>query len=132
MRRWLANEGMNFLAMRENPARGSAIQHPNIVPYEAFLTADGHMASCGQRRDLQALCDAFGWRSCLADPRSATVPARVQNRQLVTDTPTPVMQQHPTVWWVEKLELKIGCGPTTCSRRCSRTRMCRRAAWRCR
>ena len=27
-------------------------------------------------------------------------------------SPTPVMQQHPTLWWVDKLEaLKIGCGP---------------------
>ena len=32
--------------------------------------------------------------------------------QLVTDTLTPVMQTHPTAWWVERLEaLKIGCGP---------------------
>jgi len=30
----------------------------------------------------------------------------------VTDTLTPVMQQHPTVWWIGKLEaLNIGCGP---------------------
>ncbi|HEY0418047.1 MAG TPA: CoA transferase, partial [Acetobacteraceae bacterium] len=36
----------------------------------------------------------------------------VGNRQLVTDTLTPVLQQHPTGWWVERLEaLKIGCGP---------------------
>ena len=35
-----------------------------------------------------------------------------ENRQLVTDTLTPVMQQHPHAWWVERLEaLKIGCGP---------------------
>ena len=33
-------------------------------------------------------------------------------RTLVTDTLTPVMRQHPTMWWVEQLEaLKIGCGP---------------------
>jgi crotonobetainyl-CoA:carnitine CoA-transferase CaiB-like acyl-CoA transferase len=31
---------------------------------------------------------------------------------LVTDTLTPVMMQHPTTWWVDRLEaLKIGCGP---------------------
>jgi crotonobetainyl-CoA:carnitine CoA-transferase CaiB-like acyl-CoA transferase len=31
---------------------------------------------------------------------------------LVTDTLTPVMQQHPTNWWIGQLEtLKIGCGP---------------------
>src|SRR5262249_54294739 len=44
--------------------------------------------------------------------RFATNAARVENRQLVTDTLTPVMQTQNTGWWVEKLEaLKIGCGP---------------------
>jgi crotonobetainyl-CoA:carnitine CoA-transferase CaiB-like acyl-CoA transferase len=48
----------------------------------------------------------------LEDDRFATNAARVSNRQLVTDTLTPVMQQHATTWWVDKLEaLKIGCGP---------------------
>jgi crotonobetainyl-CoA:carnitine CoA-transferase CaiB-like acyl-CoA transferase len=36
----------------------------------------------------------------------------VRNRQLVTDTLTPVLQQHPTAWWIDRLEaLKVGCGP---------------------
>jgi crotonobetainyl-CoA:carnitine CoA-transferase CaiB-like acyl-CoA transferase len=48
----------------------------------------------------------------LEDERFATNAARVQNRQLVTDTLTPVMRGHPTGWWIGKLEaLKIGCGP---------------------
>jgi crotonobetainyl-CoA:carnitine CoA-transferase CaiB-like acyl-CoA transferase len=30
----------------------------------------------------------------------------------VTDTLTPVMMQHPTSWWIDRLEaLNIGCGP---------------------
>jgi len=30
----------------------------------------------------------------------------------VTETLTPVIRQHPTAWWVERLErLSIGCGP---------------------
>ena len=36
----------------------------------------------------------------------------MENRQLVTDTLTPLMQRNPTAWWVDRLEsLKIGCGP---------------------
>jgi crotonobetainyl-CoA:carnitine CoA-transferase CaiB-like acyl-CoA transferase len=109
---WLANQGMNFLATRENPAR-LGNQHPNIVPYQVFPTADGHMVlSVGNDATFKRFCEAFGLEKLLADERFATNPARVQNRQLVTDTLTPVMQQHPTGWWVEKLEaLKIGCGP---------------------
>ncbi len=109
---WLANQGMNFLATRENPAR-LGNQHPNIVPYQVFPTEDGYMVlSVGNDATFKRFCDAFGLEKLLADPRFATNPARVANRQLVTDTLTPVMQTHPTDWWVEKLEaLKIGCGP---------------------
>lgn len=109
---WLANQGMNFLATRENPAR-LGNQHPNIVPYQVFPTQDGYMVlSVGNDATFKRFCDAFGLEKLLADPRFATNPARVANRQLVTDTLTPVMQTQPTDWWVEKLEaLKIGCGP---------------------
>ncbi|MCC6718642.1 MAG: CoA transferase [Acetobacteraceae bacterium] len=109
---WLANQGMNFLATRENPAR-LGNQHPNIVPYQVFPTQDGYMVlSVGNDATFKRFCDAFALSHLLDDPRFATNPARVANRQLVTDTLTPVMQRHPTGWWVEKLEaLKIGCGP---------------------
>lgn len=109
---WLANQGMNFLATRENPAR-LGNQHPNIVPYQVFPTQDGYMVlSVGNDATFKRFCDAFGLETLLDDPRFATNPARVANRQLVTDTLTPVMKTHPTDWWVEKLEaLKIGCGP---------------------
>lgn len=109
---WLANQGMNFLANRENPPR-LGNQHPNIVPYQVFPTADGHMVlSVGNDATFKRFCEAFALEHLLADERFATNPARVANRQLVTDTLTPVMQQHPTGWWVDKLEaLKIGCGP---------------------
>ena len=109
---WLANQGMNFLATRENPAR-LGNQHPNIMPYQVFPTKDGYMVlSVGNDATFKRFCEAFGLEKLLADARFATNPARVANRQLVTDTLTPVMQGQTTDWWVEKLEgLKIGCGP---------------------
>jgi crotonobetainyl-CoA:carnitine CoA-transferase CaiB-like acyl-CoA transferase len=109
---WLANQGMNFLATRENPAR-LGNQHPNIVPYQVFPTKDGHMVlSVGNDATFKRFCEAFGLEKLLADKRFATNSARVENRQQVTDTLTPVMKKHPTDWWVDKLEgLKIGCGP---------------------
>src|SRR5580700_10983006 len=109
---WLANQGMNYLATGENqPRLGN--QHPNIVPYQVFPTADGHMVlSIGNDPTFKRFCEAFALTHLLEDQRFATNAARVQNRQLVTDTLTPVMQQHPTGWWIDKLEaLKIGCGP---------------------
>jgi crotonobetainyl-CoA:carnitine CoA-transferase CaiB-like acyl-CoA transferase len=109
---WLANQGMNYLATGENPAR-LGNQHPNIVPYQVFPTADGHIVlSIGNDPTFRRFCEGFALTHLLEDARFATNATRVQNRQLVTETLTPVMQGHPTAWWVDRLEaLKIGCGP---------------------
>ena len=109
---WLANQGMNYLATGENPPR-LGNQHPNIVPYQVFPTADGYMVlSIANDPTFQRFCNEFGLEHLLADDRFATNAARVGNRQLVTDTLTPVLQQHPTAWWIDRLEtLKVGCGP---------------------
>ncbi len=109
---WLANQGMNYLATGENPPR-LGNQHPNIVPYQVFPTADGYMVlSIGNDPTFKRFCDAFDLTHLLADPRFATNPARVENRQYVTDTLTPTMRTRTTTDWVDQLEtLKIGCGP---------------------
>ena len=109
---WLANQGMNYLATGEDPVR-LGNQHPNIVPYQVFPTADGHVVlSVGNDPTFKRFCEAFNLTHLLEDARFATNAARVGNRQLVTDALTPVMMQHPTSWWIERLEaLKIGCGP---------------------
>jgi crotonobetainyl-CoA:carnitine CoA-transferase CaiB-like acyl-CoA transferase len=109
---WLANQGMNYLATGENPVR-LGNQHPNIVPYQVFPTADGHIVlSVGNDPTFKRFCEALNLTHLLEDSRFATNAARVSNRQLVTDTLTPVMMGHPTAWWIDRLEaLKIGCGP---------------------
>lgn len=109
---WLANQGMNYLATGENPPR-LGNQHPNIVPYQVFPTADGFMVlSVGNDPTFKRFCENFGLEHLMSDERFATNAARVANRQLVTDTLTPLMKGNTTAWWVERLEaLKIGCGP---------------------
>ena len=109
---WLANQAMNYLATGENPKR-LGNDHPNIVPYQVFPTADGFIVlSVGNDPTFKRFCDNFGLSALLDDPRYATNAARVQNRKLVTETLTAVMQAHPTDWWIDRLEtLKIGCGP---------------------
>ena len=109
---WLANQGMNYLATREDPPR-LGNQHPNIVPYQVFPTADGHVVlSVGNDPTFKRFCEAFDLAHLLADERFATNAERVRNRQLVTDTLAPVMRAHPTAWWIERLEaVGVGCGP---------------------
>lgn len=109
---WLANQGMNFLATGENPPR-LGNQHPNIVPYQVFATMDGFLVlSIGNDPTFARFCTHFGLPELPADPCFATNAARVANRQLVTDTLSPLLKAHPTDWWIGQLEaLKIGCGP---------------------
>ncbi|HZH47390.1 MAG TPA: CaiB/BaiF CoA-transferase family protein [Roseococcus sp.] len=109
---WLANQGMNYLATKQDPER-LGNQHPNIVPYQVFPTLDGYMVlSIGNDPTWERSCKAFAQEHLLADERFATNAARVGNRQLVTDTLTPLMRTRRTTEWVEALEaLKIGCGP---------------------
>lgn len=109
---WLANQGMNFLSTGENPPR-LGNQHPNISPYQEFPTKDGYLIlAVGNDPTFERFCKAFGQEHLLADERFATNPKRVANRDLVTQTLTPLMKSRTTTEWVDALEaLKIGCGP---------------------
>ncbi|MDQ1077943.1 CaiB/BaiF CoA-transferase family protein [Pseudoroseomonas cervicalis] len=109
---WLANQGMNYLATGQNPPRLSN-QHPNIVPYQVFPTADGYMVlSIGNDPTFERFCRNFGLEHLLEDERYATNAARVANRALVTETMTTLTRTRPTREWIAQLEaLKIGCGP---------------------
>jgi crotonobetainyl-CoA:carnitine CoA-transferase CaiB-like acyl-CoA transferase len=109
---WLANQGMNYLATGENPPR-LGNQHPNIAPYQEFPSKDGYIIlAVGNDPTFERFCKNFGQEHLLADERFATNAKRVENRDLVTGTLTPVMRSKTTADWIEALEaLKIGCGP---------------------
>jgi crotonobetainyl-CoA:carnitine CoA-transferase CaiB-like acyl-CoA transferase len=109
---WLANQGMNYLSTGENPPR-LGNQHPNISPYQEYPTKDGYLIlAVGNDPTFERFCKAFGQEHLLSDERFATNPKRVANRDLVTQTLTPLMKTKTTTEWVEALEaLKIGCGP---------------------
>ena len=109
---WLANQAMNYLATGENPPR-LGNEHPNIVPYQVFASADGYIVlSIGNDPTFARFCETFGIAHLLQDDRFRTNAARVQNRALVTATLAPVLAAQTTNWWVDRLEAaKIGCGP---------------------
>ncbi len=109
---WLANQGMNYLATGENPPR-LGNQHPNISPYQEYPTQDGYLIlAIGNDPTFERFCKNFGLDDLPSDPRFATNASRVANRDLVTQTLTPVLKSRTTSAWVVALEaLKIGCGP---------------------
>ncbi|HEY1570971.1 MAG TPA: CaiB/BaiF CoA-transferase family protein [Pseudonocardiaceae bacterium] len=77
---WLAYVAGGYFASGEIPARyGSA--HPTIVPYQAFPTSDGHiMVAAGNDTLWRRFADAIGIDDLVDDPRFATNPDRVRNR----------------------------------------------------
>lgn len=81
---WLINEGVNFLTSGKDPVRrGNA--HPNIVPYDAFATSDGHMLlAVGNDSQFARFCDAFGMDSVGADPKYRTNLDRIEHRDTLT------------------------------------------------
>ncbi len=77
----LANQAMNAMASGVAPTRlGNA--HPNIVPYQLFACADGHViVACGNDRQFGAFATLLGLGELALDPRFSTNPARVENRE---------------------------------------------------
>jgi formyl-CoA transferase/CoA:oxalate CoA-transferase len=77
---WLAYVAGGYFATGEIPARyGSA--HPTIVPYQAFPTSDGHiMVAAGNDTLWRRFAAAIGIGDLAQDPRFATNPDRVRNR----------------------------------------------------
>ena len=109
---WLANQGMNYLISDETPRRlGNA--HPNIVPYQVFATADGHVIlAIGNDAQFQRFCGFAGAPELAADEAFRTNDARVRNRDALTRHLKPIMAAYPSRHWLEGLEpLNVGCGP---------------------
>ena len=76
----LANQAANHLLGGAEPRRlGNA--HPNIVPYQVFPAADGHLIiACGNDRQFAALCGVLGLEGLAEQPEYASNPARVEHR----------------------------------------------------
>ncbi len=81
---WLINEGTNFLTSGNAPKRqGNA--HPNIVPYDAFPAADGHvLLAVGNDAQFARFCDAFGLAHLAQDPDFQTNLQRIKHRERLT------------------------------------------------
>ncbi|MBJ37328.1 MAG: CoA transferase [Gammaproteobacteria bacterium] len=76
----LANQATNYLVSGVAPGRlGNA--HPNIVPYQTFATADGHViVAVGNDAQFVRFCEAIGKPDLASDPRFADNASRVANR----------------------------------------------------
>jgi crotonobetainyl-CoA:carnitine CoA-transferase CaiB-like acyl-CoA transferase len=99
---WLSNVAQNYLATGDPPERhGNA--HPNIVPYEAFPTADGQIAlAVGNNSQFERFCSAVGRPDLWADERFRTNSLRVMHRVLVPELQR-LFETRATSEWLEVL-----------------------------
>jgi crotonobetainyl-CoA:carnitine CoA-transferase CaiB-like acyl-CoA transferase len=108
----LANLGANYLATGVSPRRmGNA--HPNIVPYQVFEVADGHLIlAVGNDSQFAKFCEVGGCAELARDPRFAKNADRVRHRDQLIPLLVPILKARPRADWLQALEAaKVPCGP---------------------
>ncbi|WP_170372156.1 CaiB/BaiF CoA transferase family protein [Ruegeria arenilitoris] len=109
---WLINEGVNYLTSGQVPQRrGNG--HPNIVPYDVYETADGHVIlAVGNDSQFQRFCGFLELSHLPDDARFATNPARLEHRNALNAVLRPALLRLETKAVIEGLEaLKVPVGP---------------------
>lgn len=109
---WLINEGTNHLLSDRVPRR-LGNEHPNIVPYKVFASADGFVIlAVGNDAQFRRWCAFAGADDLAADPRFTSNSLRVTNRQALYAAMPDYMAQRTTAAWVDGLaELGVPCSP---------------------
>ncbi|MEO5695919.1 MAG: CaiB/BaiF CoA-transferase family protein [Burkholderiaceae bacterium] len=108
----LANLGANYLVTGVAPQRaGNA--HQNIVPYQVFEVADGHLiVAVGNDSQFTKFCGVAGCPELAADPRFARNAGRVRDRDTLVPVLAALMKQRARADWLAALEAaKVPCGP---------------------
>jgi len=108
----LANMNMNYLTTGKAPGRaGNA--HQNIVPYQVFAAADGHVViAVGNDSQYAKFCEIAGRSDLATDARFAKNAARVLNRTVLVPLLEAIVREKPAAFWAEKLEAAgVPCGP---------------------
>lgn len=109
---WLANQNMNYLLTGTPPGRmGSA--HPNIVPYQAFQTADGYlMLAVGNDRQFADCCGSLAAPELAEDPRFVSNSARIEHRDELIALLSERIKKKGSDHWLKQFEsLNIPAGP---------------------
>jgi crotonobetainyl-CoA:carnitine CoA-transferase CaiB-like acyl-CoA transferase len=107
----LANLGAAYLATGEAPARaGNA--HQNIVPYQVFEVADGHLIlAVGNDGQFAKFCAVAGEPGLAQDARYTRNADRVKHREVLVPLLAALMRSRGKAHWLAALEAaKVPCG----------------------
>ena len=108
----LANLGANYLVTKQAPRRaGNA--HQNIVPYQVFEVADGHLIlAVGNDEQFRRFCAVAGCTELAADERFARNASRVRHRAELVPLLAAQMKRRTRADWLAALDAaKVPCGP---------------------
>jgi formyl-CoA transferase len=108
----LANMNMNCLTSGRAPGRaGNA--HQNIVPYQVFAAADGHViVAVGNDAQFVKFCEVAGRQDLAVDPRFMRNAGRVRHRAVLVPMLEAIVRERSVAYWVEALDAaKVPCGP---------------------
>ncbi len=101
---WLINAGTNYLASGK-PTQRLGNEHPNIVPYQVFEAADGHVVvAAGNDTQYQRLCAGLDREDLAQHPDYITNGLRVANRETLVPILTSETKKHSKVKLEEMLE----------------------------
>jgi crotonobetainyl-CoA:carnitine CoA-transferase CaiB-like acyl-CoA transferase len=100
----LANLGANYLTTGIAPKRlGNA--HQNIVPYQVFEVADGHIIlAVGNDGQYAKFCEVAGRRDLAEDERFMRNADRVRHRNVLVPLLAEVLKQRSKADWLAALE----------------------------
>ena len=95
--------GMYLNAGRTPARRGN--EHPSIVPYEVFKTADAYIVIGAANDSLwQRCCVALEQPDLAKEPRYATVASRVEHRATLVPRLNEILSTRPAEDWLKRLE----------------------------
>ncbi len=109
---WLINEGVNYLTSGNLPQRrGNA--HPNIVPYDVYETSDSHIIlAVGNDGQFRRFVTMLELPELADDPRFATNPDRLQNRDALNTILRPAIRARTMRAMIDGLEaVQVPVGP---------------------
>jgi crotonobetainyl-CoA:carnitine CoA-transferase CaiB-like acyl-CoA transferase len=107
-----ANQIVSYFCSGKIPLRwGNA--HAQVVPYEVFPTADGHIIlAVGNDGQFQRFCEVAGCSELAEEPRFKTNSARIVHRAELIPLIAEIMRTRTKHEWIEALEAAtVPCGP---------------------
>jgi len=108
----LANQALNYFTGGAAPGRVGNI-HPNVVPYQVFASADGHIiVAVGNDGQFARLCQVLERKELADDERFATNAGRVRHREILIPELARALAARPAADWLEALEaVGVPAGP---------------------